>query len=131
MVSVFSITPGRSSVADATTPFFYGSSVVMYRKEKGAGHSRWTFFLQPFHFLVYAVIASCLLLLLLLLLLLDKGHRSLGTRQRAPGAGAEVTLRRVMAHFEILLAGLLNRCESFVAWLSENGIFFFKIFFFY
>lgn len=121
-VSVFAITQGRSSVADATIPFLSASSVVMYRQERsGSGRSGWTFFLQPFHPLLHAVIASCLLLLLLLLLLMDKGRRCLASRQGAPAAGTDVTLGwRIMARFEILLAGLLNRCECFDPLLSEN-----------
>ena len=111
-VGFFTITKSRSSVADETAPYLYNTAVVILRKENSTS-SQWSFFLQPFQPLVYAVLVTCLLLVLLLLLLLDKCQRSLARLQGA-ASGTEGTWQWVMAHWETLLAGLLNRCERLI-----------------
>ena len=146
-VGPFTITAGRSSVADPTSPYMYDNAVIVFRKGGGAGADRggWTFFLRPFHPLVYAALAGCFLVVLLLLLLLERCHWGLGHDRpvkreachcglgharsvrrreachwnlagdqlgaRTP-AGREATFRwLVVEDFEIVLAGLLNRCR--------------------
>ena len=112
VAGAFQITAMRSLVADPTTPFIHDNTVIVFRK----GTTRtmtdhWGFFLQPFHTLVYAVVAGCLVMVLLLLLLLEKGHWTLADGQRrARLLGKELTvLWMAVEDFGILLAGLVSR----------------------
>ena len=103
-------------MADPTTPYIHDNTVIVFRKGTvRATTDYWRFFLQPFHTLVYGVVAGCLvmvLLLLLLLLLLERGHWTLADGQRrARLLGKELTvLWMAVEDFGILLAGLVSRC---------------------
>ena len=110
--SAFQITARRSSVADPTTPYIHDNTVIVFRKGTvRATTDYWRFFLQPFHTLVYGVVAGCLVMVLLLLLLLERGHWTLADGQRrARLLGKELTvLWMAVEGFGILLAGLVSR----------------------
>ena len=109
----FTLTPERSSVADPTTPFKHDNAVIVFRKgTTRATTDHWRFFLQPFHTLVYVVVAGCLVMVLLLLLLLEKGHWSLAVDRRVVAPlGREEACLWVMWNLEVLVAGLVNRRE--------------------
>ncbi|KAK7489273.1 hypothetical protein BaRGS_00019525 [Batillaria attramentaria] len=108
-LSVFTLTAGRSSVVDATTPINHDSSVVIFRKEPaGEDVDILTFFLQPFQTPVYVAIGGCFVSVLVLLLFLEKCRWRFGGRQRATSF-----LHALMVDVEALVAGLIQRAVHF------------------
>ena len=113
--SFFTLTPERSSVVDPTVPFFVDSSAIVFKKESGPRANYWTFFLGPFHTLVYVAIGACLLLMLPLLMLMEKCHWKLraGRHQQEP-SGEDTILQLMMRYAEVILAGLLIRRKTYL-----------------
>ncbi|KAK7489225.1 hypothetical protein BaRGS_00019477 [Batillaria attramentaria] len=79
-VSAFVLTPGRSSVADPTTPYTVVSTVIVFKIPR----ERPEYFLQPFQTPVYVAIGGGFLAVLCLLLLL-------GTFRREPAGDGEIS----------------------------------------
>ncbi|XP_070213203.1 probable glutamate receptor [Littorina saxatilis] len=106
--SAFAIEEGRASVVDATTPFLSTTAVVIFRKALTKQYY-WTFFLQPFHSVVYKVVAGSLVFVLLLLSLLEKGEQGLTDGKKNAIKVDRVTWRRIMANLQFLFGALLSR----------------------
>nr|KAG5703498.1 hypothetical protein BaRGS_020132 [Batillaria attramentaria] len=73
-----SLSPDRASLTDYTKGFFYDEVVLLV--SRSTAEAGWTFFLQPFHWLVYTVIGVSLMLVTAL-------HVCLARIQRAKEAG--------------------------------------------
>ena len=108
-VCSFALTLGRTSVADATTPFLYDSSFIVFNVNTTT-QDHLAFFTQPFRPLVYVATGGCLLTVLVLLVLLEMWQESLHTM--TPGRNQRA-FQRLMANSEIVVAGLLLKCELF------------------
>ena len=107
-LNVFLVTKGRSSVVDPVV-FMYDQTVIVFRFQSGQLTRGWTFFLRPFHPLVYAAIGGCLLSVLLLLLLLETCHWQHWDPRRGSSGTTETRLERILNNVEIVVAGLLSK----------------------
>ena len=105
-LGLFTVTRGRVSVTDPVT-VMHDQTVIALRRTTGQTARGWTFFLRPFHPLVYALIGGCLLSVLVLLLLLETCQRAYRAPQRAL---ADTGLQRVAVVVEIVVSALLNKC---------------------
>ena len=104
----FIVTKGRSSVADPVV-FMHDQTVIAFRFRPGQTARGWTFFLRPFHPLVYAALGGCLLSVLLLLLLLETCHRQHWDARRSSLGSTETRLERILVNVEMVVAGLVNK----------------------
>ncbi|KAK7116100.1 hypothetical protein V1264_001845 [Littorina saxatilis] len=108
VIGFFTITPERSEVVDPTIPYLFEHAAIVFRKSGARTDNQWTFFIQPFQNVVYAVVAGSMVVMLLLLLLLEKCHQSL-TRRRTALSDRMTVFQWAAMNFEILLAGLVSR----------------------
>nr|KAG5688952.1 hypothetical protein BaRGS_031351 [Batillaria attramentaria] len=69
-LSGFSVTADRATVTDYSEGFFYDDIVLLVTRP--TAEVSWTFFLQPFHWLVYVVIGASLLLVTALHVCLER-----------------------------------------------------------
>ncbi|KAK7471511.1 hypothetical protein BaRGS_00035850 [Batillaria attramentaria] len=105
-LSGLSVTADRATVTDYTKGFFYDEVVLLVSRP--TAEAGWTFFLRPFHWLVYIVIGASLLLVTALHVCLERhGARVEGTH-RTPlsleGTGVVTcTTRAVYTFYGILL----------------------------
>ncbi|KAK7489274.1 hypothetical protein BaRGS_00019526 [Batillaria attramentaria] len=106
-LGVFTLTAGRSSVVDPTSPLTYENSVIIFKKEPPI-EDILSFFLQPFQTPVYVAIGGCFISVLVLLLFLEKCRWWFGGRQRATPF-----LHALMEDAEALFAGLIQRAVEF------------------
>ena len=112
----YTLTPERSTVADPTTSFKDHTAVIVFRLQT-SGSDLWSFLLQPFNAAVYVVISVSFVCVLLLLWLLETCSRSLAGHQGTGG-----TYQTLVDHAEVLLAGIITRCEYSCVSRSLSGI---------
>ena len=109
-VCILLVTKGRASVAEPVT-VMHDQTVLVFRFQTGQAARGWTFFLRPFHPLVYALIGGCLLSVLVLLLLLETCHWLHRETQRSSSGSSETRFERILVNVELVVAGLLNKCK--------------------
>ena len=104
----FRITDARAAVTDYTSPYDFEDSYLIFRtSDNNSANTSSDFYLRPLQRQVYAAMFGCLLWVLLLLLL---ARCVVWYTQTHRGTRPDVT-RWLMADFEILLAGLFNKCN--------------------
>ena len=130
-VCILLVTKGRASVAEPVT-VMHDQTVLVFRFQTGQTARGWTFFLRPFHPLVYALIGGCLLSVLVLLLLLETCHwlhretqrSSSGSSetQRSSSGSSETRFERILANVEMVVSALLTKRKRRVTGVSTGSL---------
>ncbi|KAK7492353.1 hypothetical protein BaRGS_00016450 [Batillaria attramentaria] len=115
-----SLSPDRASLTDYTKGFFYDEVVLLV--SRSTAEAGWTFFLQPFHWLVYTVIGVSLMLVTALHVCLARcGAREDCSQRTSAGLGSSV-----VGALEASFGALLGRARCFAsrtlmsAWLLTS-----------
>ena len=109
-LAAFRLTDARAAVVDYTSYYEFEDTYLVFRPpetSRDTGSS--DFYLRPFQWEVYAVIAGCMVCVLLLLLLARCAAWYTQT-QDFVRRGPDVT-HWLMADTEAVFASLLNRCK--------------------
>ena len=109
-LAAFRLTDARAAVADYTSFYEFEDTYLVFRTSETSSDSCCSdFYLRPFQWEVYAVIAGCMVCVLLLLLLARCAAWYTQTQDSAR-RGPDVT-HWLMADTEAVFTGLLNRCK--------------------